>query len=405
MDKHLSNRITNIYTIYAQSNIPSPITLSLYKFNSVIKNICIHTTYTKTLPNNIYFNGILKNKANIEIKCIFTTKNKNLDKYIEIIRFIRTFIVNKYTFHIVSPILFFYTSIYSYMKTDKHIISNVEYTKILNNFNEMLYNPKVGVVIFEKLTNQTLLSYLKINNLPIIYWKIILFQIISTLATIQSIFPTFRHNQLSCDNIMIYKTIDYELTSRYTIENINYSLPSIGYKILINNFDLVNIPGIIDNDDIYDDHPYILLHNNRYYDIHYFLDKLLKYNIKIPVEIMSFIDRILPIVYRGDRLMFNDEFIIPNDILLYDPLFYDFRNEYLRNVNIKIINLVCNIENYCNLYKFMDNDIYWCLWNYYKKDLRKLYYYYWCLGFLENKNKMMVMQFVIVLFIKNIKLL
>ena len=43
------------------------------------------------------------------------------------------------------------------------------------------------------------------NKLTLIHWKVFLFQIISTLAVIQSKFPSFRHNDLKANNILVHK--------------------------------------------------------------------------------------------------------------------------------------------------------------------------------------------------------
>ena len=70
-------------------------------------------------------------------------------------------------------------------------------------------------------------------------WQCLFFQIISTLAVIQSKYPSFRHNDLKANNILISKTDVYNKKLLYKVNKKEYILPSIGYCIYLWDFDLL----------------------------------------------------------------------------------------------------------------------------------------------------------------------
>jgi len=63
-----------------------------------------------------------------------------------------------------------------------------------------------------------------------------LFQIIFTLAAIQKVFPSFRHNDLHTANIIYEKSSD-EGNFLYTIDDMNFRLPNIGFRLIIIDLD------------------------------------------------------------------------------------------------------------------------------------------------------------------------
>ena len=87
------------------------------------------------------------------------------------------------------------------------------------------------------------------TKLTLIHWKVFLFQIISTLAVIQSKFPSFRHNDLKANNILVHKDKESKknVVFRYTVNNRKYVIPNIGYQIKLWDFDFACIPGIVEN--------------------------------------------------------------------------------------------------------------------------------------------------------------
>ena len=171
----------------------------------------------------------------------------------------------------------------------------------------------------------------------------IFFQIISTLAIIQTKYPTFRHNDLKANNVLISK-IDNNKTVQYSVNSNKYHVPSIGYIIYLWDFDFACIPGVVENLKVYQ--PFfnklnITSKQNRYYDIHYFFCTLIckgflpdLMNIpEVPLEVKNFIDYVVPMDYRpiGDTEFVNKKCRLQVDTELYTPseiLNHDFFKEF-----------------------------------------------------------------------------
>ena len=59
-------------------------------------------------------------------------------------------------------------------------------------------------------------------------WRILFFQIISVLAVIQKKYPTFRHNDLKANNILLQK-----ISTNNTFNKFKYKINGKEYVILI----------------------------------------------------------------------------------------------------------------------------------------------------------------------------
>ena len=132
----------------------------------------------------------------------------------------------------------------------------------------------------------------------------------------------------------------------YTIMGHKYHVPNIGYQIKLWDFDFACIPGVIENSKVYAEwttHINVIPEQNRYYDIHYFFNTLIKKpffpqfmnDSLIPNETKEFINRIVPLeyqvheknVHKRGRFLLKHEFVIPRDILENDPYFEEFRKK------------------------------------------------------------------------------
>jgi hypothetical protein len=177
-------------------------------------------------------------------------------------------------------------------------------------------------------------------------WKVLMFQLISCLATIQSKYPNFRHNDLKSNNVLVQK-LNPTTNSKvfhYHIEDKHYFLPSIGIMLKIWDFDFAVIKGVVDN--LKTEEPYFLERGNisskkhQYYDLHFFLNTIGKpgfvdgFYETIPGEFRDFIHRIIPPHFRDSkdgyvaekgRLLVDTEFMTPREIIERDPFFKEFR--------------------------------------------------------------------------------
>jgi serine/threonine protein kinase len=203
----------------------------------------------------------------------------------------------------------------------------------------------VSILISEWANAGDLLDYLKKNHdkFGLREWRVIIFKILSVLAIIQNKYPSFRHNDMKANNILLHKIsktpTEKSNKYRYKINGQKYVVPNIGYQIKLWDFDFACIPGYIDNTKVsaeWTDKINIKPIKNRYYDIHYFFNTLTRKGFfpefwegeNVHPKIREFVLRIIPEHYRnGDkvsdrgRLLVDDEYLTPDEILKNDPLF------------------------------------------------------------------------------------
>ena len=264
------------------------------------------------------------------------------------IKLLSQFVIDKQTPHIVLPITTFNTSIKPFLNLTKaNIVNNSKFDQFIKRYENGEYYQNVSILVSEWANGGDLLDYIKKNykNMKLKEWKTIIFQILSVLAIIQTRYPAFRHNDMKGNNILLHYSDKNNKKFLYNINNKKYEIPDIGFQIKIWDFDFSCIPGIIDNSKVNADWTNkinILPIQNRYYDIHYFFNTLTRKGFfpelftapEIPSKIKNFVNRIIPKKYRSGpniaergRILVNDEYMIPDDILKNDSLFKSFRIE------------------------------------------------------------------------------
>jgi hypothetical protein len=129
-------------------------------------------------------------------------------------------------------------------------------------------------------------------------FKSSIFQVLHVLDVIQSMYPTFRHNNLTIKTIMVYETNDKTL--RYKVGSTEFTIKSNG-EIKITNFLNSNMKDYITNDSLEPK----MQEPNKLYDVEMFLDSLME--LDLSSEIKQFIKR------NNDKTA--------REILLSDPLF------------------------------------------------------------------------------------
>jgi hypothetical protein len=82
--------------------------------------------------------------------------------------------------------------------------------------------------------------------------RVIIFQVLYTLAVIQDRYPTFKHNNLDLKNIYCYLKEKTDSYYEYIIDDIKFNIPNIGLDIKITNFDDSIIVNKLDNESIID---------------------------------------------------------------------------------------------------------------------------------------------------------
>jgi len=330
------------------------------EFSKAINELGGKLLYVKSGSTGHTFKGVHldSNKMNYAVKIVAYPKKENYgDMYnvkrpenteIIMIRLLSYFVVNKQTPHIVLPITTFNTSIKPFINlTKNNIVNNKKFDQFIERYDKGEYYHNVSVLVSEWANGGDLLDYIRKNykNMDIKMWRVILFQVISVLAVIQAKYPGFRHNDMKANNILIHN-IQRSQDSKKFIYKINdeiYNVPNIGIQIKLWDFDFACIPGIVSNSKVdaeWTNKINVKPERNRYYDIHYFINTLTKKGFfpefwtepEIPDKIKDFFNRIVPEKYRTGkyisdrgRILVNDEYITPNDILRNDPLFRSLR--------------------------------------------------------------------------------
>lgn len=271
---------------------------------------------------------------------------------IKMIKLLSYFVVKRQTPHLVLPIGTFDTDIKTFVDLiEKNVVDedNEKYQEFVKKYKEDKYHPTVSVLISEWANRSDFLDYIRKNykQFSPTHWKVFFFQIISVLAVIQSKYPSFRHNDLKANNILVHKITKQSERFTYRVVRNVYKVPNIGYHLKMWDFDFACIPGIVDNKKVNANSEFSREINvtpiqNRYYDLHYLFNTLIKkgfcgeiiYSKYCNDELRDFINRILPkkyqilntdFIHERGRILINDEYVLPNDVLAKDPYFAEFR--------------------------------------------------------------------------------
>ena len=327
-------------------------------FRKTIKDLGGKLLYIKSGSTGhtfkIVYPDLNDDRKNYAVKIVAYPKKENYgDMYnvqrpenveLLMIKLLSYFVKNKQSPHIVLPITTFNTSIKPFLTLSKNnIINNKKYDQFIKRYKKGEYYNNVSVLISEWANGGDLLDYLRNNykRLKLKQWKCIFFQILSVLAVIQSKYPSFRHNDLKANNVLVNE-IDInknDYNFQYKINGQVYISPNIGLQVKLWDFDFACINPIIKNSKVDADWTSkinISGVKNRYYDVHYFFSTLTRKGFfpqfwtepEIPTKIKDFVLRILPEKYRKGpnisdrgRILVNDEYLTPDEIIKTDKLF------------------------------------------------------------------------------------
>ena len=345
-------------------DIRSAINKRIFNFYNVINDIGGKLKYIKSGSTGHTFKGIIANnndnyRTNYAVKVVAYPKKEYYgdindtrrpeNAELMMIRLLSYFVIKKQTPHIVLPIGTFYTSIVPFVNLiDGEYVSkdNKKYQEFINRYKKKEYYHNVSILISEWANKGDLLDFIRKQHLEFttMTWKVFFFQILSVLAVIQSKFPDFRHNDLKANNILVHKIQSSCKKFSYTICKKKYKIPNISYIIKLWDFDFACIPGIVDNSKVdanWTNQINVKPVRNRYYDVHYFFNTLIKKGFfpdlvessNISQDIKDFLERILPQKFREGkyvtkrgRILLNKEYMTPDSILSEDPFFEEFRS-------------------------------------------------------------------------------
>lgn len=209
-----------------------------------------------------------------------------------------TLVLNKKVRHILLPIINIDVDF-------QQIIDIVKpYDKSYRQYIELMESNSISNVFSIRVKENffkcmTLREHIESNQVNI---KLMLFQIIITLASLQKEYKGFRHNMLNSNNIYIYLKKESDIAERYEFDTTNFYILNNNIDIKITNFFAATIPKqyvssmeipFINNDVI-----------NDYFDLHYFLNILIEM-IELPSdktdELNVFLDKVIPNKYRSKK--------------------------------------------------------------------------------------------------------
>lgn len=256
------------------------------------------------------FNAILCNDSGTKFSgIVYFIPKKNsgnafqAENSIFIIKLINDLMIEKNLEHIILPIGYFDTN-HEYFNDERTRRPTIKY-------------PKNSMVALYEYHDKNLSSYLAENNesMKLIDWKVILFQLFFTLASIKEKYPSFEHNNFLLKNILVYKIENSGKYSNYNIGNFVFKLPQVGILCKIGALDSFCINESItkNNYENYD----------RHFDMSHFIYSLdaniMIGNIKkIPPEINDFLNRI------KEHPMLDSHI---KNVIINDPLFIDFHQK------------------------------------------------------------------------------
>ena len=270
------------------------------------------------------------------------------------------FIVKRQTPHLIIPFGTFNTNIEHFVnlvKLDKVDEKNERYKEFVERYKNGEFSSNVSILISEWANKGDLLDYFRNNYkaFTLTHWKVFIFQILSILAIIQSKYPSFRHNDMKANNILVQKISLKKEHYRYLVVGSKYKVPNIGYHVKLWDFDFACIPGIVDNIKVsskWTKKINITPEQNRYYDVHYFFNTLIRKGFFpqiltdscVPNELKEFIGRVVPKKYRDSeefvhekgRILINEEYTTPDELLKKDQFFEEFRVKDTKQENTEM---------------------------------------------------------------------
>ena len=110
--------------------------------------------------------------------------------------------------------------------------------------------------------------------------RIVIFQILYTIAAVQHSLPNFRHNDLSTNNVLIRNNRKKTVT-RYNVDDMIFYTQT-NYDVAVTDYDFVHIPSIkiLNNRRVMSGNYKVHDDNNISYDVHLFIKSVYKCLIK-----------------------------------------------------------------------------------------------------------------------------
>ena len=272
---------------------------------------------------------------------------------LRILKLLSQFVCTKGSPHFVLPVGSFNASIIDFVDIPQSIIDlddpkNKMYKRFIMRYRKGHYEDYVSVLVSEWANGGDLLDYIRKNYMKLTLkdWIVFIFQILFTLSLVQKKYPSFRHNDMKANNILVQLTniVNAPPYYCYNMDGVKFIIPNINMQIKIWDFDFACIGGEIENNKVNSDWTRkmnITNKENKYYDMHYFFNTLISerflpkfYDGGAPQEIVDFVHRIIPEEFRKPGRYVNDkgriqidrEYTTPYKVIMNDPLFAKYRH-------------------------------------------------------------------------------
>ena len=248
--------------------------------------------------------------------------------------------------HIILPIMFFDID----GKTLKKMLPDIE-QNINKYLNDKLENDSnLYILITEHYFKlQTLKEYIieNIDNMTLLHWKILFFQILITLEYLHDQHSNFKHNNLNLDAIILYIKKKEDTFKTYILGKNKFKIQNIGFDIKIRDFENSTTLDHVKNKVTTD------FKDNPYYDIYYFFTNLnnflqTEYKDKQLNEVYNFIKEIIPYdINKNEENIENIEnnMINPQYLLNKNNFFNEFKIDFYSKYNSSIDNNTINAQS------------------------------------------------------------
>lgn len=264
------------------------------------------------------------------------------------------FVLSGQTRHLLLPVQSFYTPMHEFVKmmnANKLVDKKQRYKQFIDDYMNDRFEDTASVMISEYANAGDFLNYIREHkgNITPLEWKIFFFQILSTLAVIHEKYPSFRHNDLKANNILMQEIVPQKFVYRFRHngEQFKFILPQFKYVLKLWDFDFACIEGVVDNIKVKQKWTMdinISSRRNQYYDIHFFFYTLQMFykdilNPKVVgQETVDFINDVIPEKYKAHpkstvpqkantngRLLVDDEYTTAIKLISTHKYFNEFR--------------------------------------------------------------------------------
>ena len=198
--------------------------------------------------------------------------------------------------------------------------------------------------------------YNNIDKMTVAHWKSLFFQVFYALHKMTEKLRKYRHNKLDLQSIWVYKKKDdHSKIEHFKIHDTAFSVPMFNFDIKITNYEESTSCDLPYNksQDIID---------NPYYDVHYFLCKILELDVTIPDAVINFINNVIPYdlrqhdktkpFYGMDESYFSSKLMTvqtPVIIMKKNNFFTEFIKENMDLSNSPLSNASYSLEKYNNI--------------------------------------------------------